>query len=325
MSNFDFIWTDLMDPKKLSGKLFYGVIIATAAWLVGRAVSLAIHRYLDRAQAAGADATGIRFLGQLAKLAVYILAFVCYAHIVPGLQKLGTAWLASVGVVSVVVGLAAQSTLGNLIAGISLVLYRPFKIGDRVQVTRSDRRWKSGVVESIDLGYTLLRTADQPLPGHSQQQQWPARPASIFRSARCSRALRRFPLLWPPAATSTRRGRFFSKWPRRTQNRAGGWLLRHRRDQPGTVLTLAASCADAGAAPRMKSDLLENAKKQFDAAGIRDRMMRRWQRDLPIMSAKILLLAGTKKGLFLFTSADRRDWSRHRPVSTGTRDQSCRL
>ncbi len=37
----------------------------------------------------------------------------------------------------------------------------------------------------------------------------------------------------------------------------------------GTVLTLSAQCADPGDAPRIKSDLLENAKKQFDASNIK--------------------------------------------------------
>ena len=40
-------------------------------------------------------------------------------------------------VISVIVGLAAQSTLSNLIAGISLVLYRPFKVGDRLSTRRA--------------------------------------------------------------------------------------------------------------------------------------------------------------------------------------------
>ena len=103
MQFLDQYYEDLLNPAKLPGALFYGVVIAGAAWLVGRAVHLTIHRYLDRAEAEGADPTGIRFLGQLGRLAVYIIAFLCYTHVVPALQKLGTAWLASVGVVSVVV------------------------------------------------------------------------------------------------------------------------------------------------------------------------------------------------------------------------------
>jgi hypothetical protein len=37
----------------------------------------------------------------------------------------------------------------------------------------------------------------------------------------------------------------------------------------GTVLTLSATCADLGDATQIKSDLLENTKKQFDAAGVK--------------------------------------------------------
>ena len=90
---------------------------------------------------------------------VYVFAFLSYAHLIPALQSMGHAWLASVGVVSVVFGLAAQNTLGNLIAGISLLLYRPFSLGDHMQVT-APTGVETGVVESLNLGYTVLCTPD---------------------------------------------------------------------------------------------------------------------------------------------------------------------
>ena len=58
-----------------------------------------------------------------------------------------------------VLGLAAQNTLGNLIAGISLLLYRPFNLGDRLQVM-APTGLETGIVESLTLGYTLLKTDD---------------------------------------------------------------------------------------------------------------------------------------------------------------------
>ncbi len=75
-----------------------------------------------------ADQTAIRFLGQLARLGVYLFAILTYAHLIPALHGLGTAWLASVGVVSVVFGLAAQNyprefDCGNLASFISAVQY----------------------------------------------------------------------------------------------------------------------------------------------------------------------------------------------------------
>jgi small-conductance mechanosensitive channel len=154
------VFANLFDRDTLHGAVLVGLAVAIGAWLVGRIVGLAVQRVLNRPQHIPSDPTAIRFMGQLAKLVVYVFALLTYAHLIPALNKLGTAWLASVGVVSVVVGLAAQNTLGNLIAGISLLLYRPFNLGDRLQVA-APTGLETGVVERLDLGYTVLRTADE--------------------------------------------------------------------------------------------------------------------------------------------------------------------
>jgi small conductance mechanosensitive channel len=267
MQDFNAISVELLNPATRLGAIFYGVIVAGAAWLVGRAVHLAVHRYLDKAQAQGADPTGVRFLGQLAKLLVYIIAFICYTHLVPSLQKLGTAWLASVGVVSVVVGLAAQSTLSNLVAGISLVLYRPFRIGDRVQVSAPTGP-EIGVVDSIDLGYTTLRTADGRLlviPNATIASQTSINLSTCQSNVPCGVALTvaeggdidraRKLLLGAVDAVP------------KIANVQGCFVT--GVSSQGTVLTLSATCANPGDVAQIKSDLLENAKKQFDAAGIK--------------------------------------------------------
>ncbi len=79
----------------------------------------------------------------------------------PALHRLGTALLAGVGLVSVVVGLADQTTLGNQISGICLVLYKPFRRGDLLQLAAPTKDGlEVGTVEDITLGFTVLRTAD---------------------------------------------------------------------------------------------------------------------------------------------------------------------
>src|SRR5262249_54928238 len=102
---------------------------------------------------------GIQFLTQLSQALVYISSLVLYAHLVPVLRQVGTALLTGVSIASVVIGLAAQNTLGNVIAGFSLLLYRPFRIGDRLQVA-SPSGLATGTVESLSLGYTMIRTED---------------------------------------------------------------------------------------------------------------------------------------------------------------------
>ncbi len=257
---------DLTNPATAIGAAFYGVIAIALAWLGGRAVKLAINRYLDRAEKAGADPTGIRFLGKLASVGIYIAAFVCYAHVIPELQTLGKSLLAGVGVASVVVGLAAQSTLGNLISGISLILYRPFKVGDRVQVM-APGGLETGMVISIDLGYTVLRTADQRLlviPNNIIASQASLNLSLIPLRAPCGVSL------YVAAGSDVARARqmlleLAKAHPKIAQ--VDGCFVT-RVTSRGVILTLAAACADPDAAPGVKSDLLENARKQFDTAGI---------------------------------------------------------
>ena len=105
------------------------------------------------------DRTALGFLQQLGGIFIWVFALVLYAHLIPPLRTLGTALLAGVSVVSVVIGLAAQNTLGNLVAGLALLIYRPFEVGDKVQVT-APTGLETGTVESISLGYTILATSD---------------------------------------------------------------------------------------------------------------------------------------------------------------------
>ncbi|HAO80362.1 MAG TPA: hypothetical protein DCQ92_15615 [Verrucomicrobia subdivision 3 bacterium] len=105
------------------------------------------------------DLKAVKFLAKLTRYAVYVFAFAAYAHFILALSGLGAASLTSIGMISLIVGFAAQNTLGNLIAGISLLLYRPFKLGDRLHVT-APTGLETGTVESLTLGYTLLRTDD---------------------------------------------------------------------------------------------------------------------------------------------------------------------
>jgi small conductance mechanosensitive channel len=247
--------------------LALGVLFLVGAWLTGRALRLAIHRYLDKAQHAGGDATGIRFLGQLGNVAVYIFAFMIYSHLIPSLQHLGTAWLTSMGVVSVVVGLAAQSTLGNLISGISLVLYRPFKVGDQLQIT-GPKGAEIGTVESINLGTTVLLTADDRrlvIPNNTMATTICINLSATRKGAPCTVMV----TLPASADVGSARKILTEAAKGHTGTVAVDSCNITAISAAGTELTLNAWCANAGEATQLKSDLLESVKKQFDAGGIK--------------------------------------------------------
>lgn len=151
-------WLDTSDP--LGALLLGAALIAIGlglSWAMRRLIGAVLR--LDKAERI--DQITLTFLSRLAVLAMWVVLVTLYAHLVPALNRLGTALLAGVSLVSVIVGFAAQSTLGNLVAGISLVLYKPFRQGDRLQVaTPTQAGFDVGTVQTVSLGFTVLRTDD---------------------------------------------------------------------------------------------------------------------------------------------------------------------
>lgn len=148
----------LIDPRTLVGATVLGIaffLLASVAVLLIRGGARRVEHHLS-------DVTALQFASALAQALTYLVAFVLYAHLVPELRALGTALLAGVSVVSVVFGLAAQSTLGNLVAGFSLVLYRQVRVGDTICISSpAGLGPMTARVATISLGFTLLRDDKQ--------------------------------------------------------------------------------------------------------------------------------------------------------------------
>ncbi|WP_299839282.1 mechanosensitive ion channel domain-containing protein [uncultured Paracoccus sp.] len=141
------------------------LVLAAILFGLGLILSWSVRRLLRTAlshdRSEKINEIALSFLSQLSILAVWLILLTVYAHLVPVLNRLGTALLAGVSLMSVVVGFAAQTTLGNLVAGISLVLYQPFRRGDRLQIAApTPNECEVGVVEDMSLGFTVLRTDD---------------------------------------------------------------------------------------------------------------------------------------------------------------------
>jgi small-conductance mechanosensitive channel len=147
---------DMLNPGSFVGAALLGALMFTLASVVVvliRGGARRVGRHLS-------DVTALQFISAFAQLLTYLIGFVLYAHLVPELRALGTALLTGVSVVSVVVGLAAQTTLGNLIAGFSLVLYRQVRVGDVIRLS-SPLGVISARVQTITLGFTMLVDDEQ--------------------------------------------------------------------------------------------------------------------------------------------------------------------
>jgi small-conductance mechanosensitive channel len=75
--------------------------------------------------------------------------------VIPAVRTVAGSILASSAVIALVVGLAAQSTLSNFVAGILVAFAQPLRLGDSVAVAGA-----SGTVQQIGLTYTVIRAHD---------------------------------------------------------------------------------------------------------------------------------------------------------------------
>jgi small-conductance mechanosensitive channel len=126
------------------------VVLVILGWTFARDVGAAVGPDLFRRMAPGTAGT-IGFLLRLATiLAVTVLAL-RIAGLTPRTLALGGAFTA------VVFGLAAQQTLGNLIAGLVLLSAQPFRVGEMVRLQAGGLAGQTeGVVSSLGLLYTTL-------------------------------------------------------------------------------------------------------------------------------------------------------------------------
>jgi len=147
----------MLRPSSLIGALVYLVLFVFGALLISRALRATLHSGLTRR--GHVDLTALSFLQQLGTVTTWTMMLILYAHLIPVLRSTGMALLAGASIASVVIGLAAQSTLGNLVAGIAIMIYRPFRLGDMLLVS-TPTGTEAGEIQLISLGYTWLCTED---------------------------------------------------------------------------------------------------------------------------------------------------------------------
>jgi small conductance mechanosensitive channel len=125
------------------------LVILAVVWVLAGWARNAMRRVFERTKF---DPTLARFFSNLARWAILVLG-VLAAISVLGVQL--TVFAAVIGAAGLAIGLALQGSLGNIAAGIMLLVFRPFKIGDAVLVAG-----QSGTVVDLDLFTTSLDTPD---------------------------------------------------------------------------------------------------------------------------------------------------------------------
>jgi len=142
--------TEALEWAKTYGWQLLGAVLTLLVGLwIARLLVRAVRGMLIKGKV---DATLAQFL---ANLAFYALATLV---VIAALGKLGVqtnSFVAIIGAAGLAIGFALQGSLGNLAAGVMIMLFRPFKLGDLITAGGQE-----GVVEEIQVFCTVLKSGD---------------------------------------------------------------------------------------------------------------------------------------------------------------------
>lgn len=144
-----------MDEQVLEQASYWGLAIGilvgtiVLAWIVNRLFRRLIQRSTDDMKN---DPTNYLFLRHLVVGLIYLIGIALAIYTIPELRGLASSLLAGAGILAVAVGLASQHALSNIISGMFIVIFKPFRVNDRITV-----RNLSGVIEDITLRHTVIR------------------------------------------------------------------------------------------------------------------------------------------------------------------------
>ncbi len=147
---------DFYDLNTTAGILLRVLLLAAVTIIAARVIETFLDRYLRQAAIRlRVSATKYVALRRIVIAAVYVTGLIIIIESTPQLQSLSIAIFASVSIVGIVIGIAAQSTISIIIAGVAIVISKPFGVGDFVTV-----RGESGFVEDITFRHTVIRLLD---------------------------------------------------------------------------------------------------------------------------------------------------------------------
>ena len=138
-------------------------IIAAVAWLSIRLVAVASDMIMNRQQVQARDNlrarridTQIRIIERVVSFIIVLFAIAFMLMTFSQVQEIGASILASAGVVGIIVGFAAQRSLGTVFAGLQIAFTQPIRIDDVVVI---EGEW--GWIEEITLTYVVMKIWDE--------------------------------------------------------------------------------------------------------------------------------------------------------------------
>jgi small-conductance mechanosensitive channel len=138
------------------GTFLFILFIGLITILIARNVNRLMDSYFKKANSRlHMDTTSFRMFRHIVVALIYSMGIIVVIFSIPSLRSLSVALFTGAGIAGIIIGFAAQSTLSNIIAGLSLAIFQPFRVGDRLNIMN-----EYGKVTDLNLRHTVIITWD---------------------------------------------------------------------------------------------------------------------------------------------------------------------
>ncbi len=147
-------WTLFVEEYTWLIYLLLVVLIILSAFLLSRFLKFLLDRfYRINSQVIKVDFTQFRFVQNALNWIIGFLAIAAIVYAIPAFRAFAITIFAGAGILAAILGLASQQAFSNIVSGIFIVIFKPFRVEDVVQIGND----LLGVVEDITLRHTIIR------------------------------------------------------------------------------------------------------------------------------------------------------------------------
>lgn len=145
--------TEILDKYPEVNHFIMILIIATFAFVIVRLVRVFFDKVFDDSDVDPGEKTRLSFVKNGVSFLIWILAFAWIIYTIPKLRQMAVTIFAGAGLFMAVLGIASQQAFSNIVSGIFIVVFKPFRVGDLVKIGS----FEYGTVEEITLRHTVIR------------------------------------------------------------------------------------------------------------------------------------------------------------------------
>jgi len=116
-------------------------------------------KMIDKREKHSIDKTNLVFLKNVVIYTTYAIGILSMLNQIPGMQQLSKTMLTGAGILAAAVGFGSQQAISNIVSGIFMVLFKPFRVGDHISLGGEN----SGTVVDISMRHTTIRNASNQM------------------------------------------------------------------------------------------------------------------------------------------------------------------